>query len=314
MTETRSGTGASGTGASGGSATSNVELEQLREQIAQLQNIIRGTTNVYCIPDPIKQLSEYSGNKKELNAWLQEVEELYEEFKVKGENGAPDTLNTQYFRAIKNKLKGEARTTVCANGNPTTIQGLKRVLQEHFGDQRDFATNLNLLFHTRKGDRSHTTFYNEIKELNTKLKSNLQLHPMTAKDMLEVLTVTKFLDGIGEPLASIIRNSKPHTLEDAYQAVVINKNAEVRKPPQKQKFIPFRKPEAGDGYKRDFKNNNNYKPKHKYPHKPRGEVNHNEVETETEDEAGEEEVEVSAEEESSSDVNFQEVRAERRNT
>lgn len=308
-------------GASKNAGADDDDLEQLRLQIAQLQSIIQGTANVYHIPDPIKQLSEYSGSKRELNAWLQDVDELYEEFKVEGKNGAPDTFNTHYFRAIKNKLKGDARSIVCANGNPNTIPGLKRVLREHFGDQRDFVTNLNFLFHIRKGDRSHNTFYNDIKELNTKLKSNLQLHPMTAREMLEVLTVTKFLDGISEPLASIIRNSKPKTLEDAYQAVVINKNAEVRKPPQKQK-IPFRKPETGHASKLD----RSYKSKQQQrkisshaPHKSRGEVNHNEVEDEEEEE--EEEVELSAEErekeESSSecdDVNFQEARVKKRNT
>lgn len=210
------------------------EIEQLKQQIAQLQNLIVSSGNVYHIPEPIRLLSEYSGCKKELNAFLQEVDDLYNEFKIKGENGAPDSFNALYFRAIKNKLRGEARTVVCAHGNPSTIPDLKRILLENFGDQRDFATNLNTLFHLRKGERSNTKYYSDIKELNTKLKSNLQLNPLSAQDLLEILTITKFTDGISEPLASIIRNSRPKTLEDAYQAVIINQNAEVRKPLPRQ--------------------------------------------------------------------------------
>lgn len=298
MPETRSGAYNMSTGE---------EIEQLRQQIAELQNMIQGAANVYHIPDPIKQLPEYSGNKKELNAWLQEVDELYEEFKVKGENGAPDTFNTHYFRAIKNKLKGDARTIVCANGNPNTILSLKRVLQEHFGDERDFVTNLNFLFHLRKGDKTNTKFYNDIKELNTKLKSNLQLHPMPSSDLLDILTVTKFLDGVSEPLASIIRNSKPKNLEDAYQSVVINQNAEVRKPQYKPKS-QFRKPESKPETK-PFMKNVYKKP---FPQKPRVEVNNNELDEETEEET--EEMEKEEEVSECDDLNFQEVRMGKRNT
>lgn len=303
MPETRSTTAAGNNNAE--------EIEQLRQQIAQLQNIVQGTANVYHIPDPIKQLSEYTGNKKELNSWLHEVDDLYEEFKVKGENNAPDTFNAHYFRAIKNKIKGEARTVICANGNPSTIHELKRVLREHFGDQRDFATNLNSLFHLKKGERSNTKFYNEIKELNTKIKSNLQLHPITANNLIEIITVTKFLDGISEPLASIIRNSKPKNLDDAYQAVIINQNAEVRKPLHKQKYDNAKPPfyNSANKPKYDTKPHEKYVQKKPFPHKPRAEVNNNELEERVEDEEEEEvEVEEPSTDEECDELNFQKAR------
>lgn len=253
------------------------EIEQLKQQLQDLQAIIQGSERAYHIPDPIKQLSEYSGNKKELNAWLQEIDELYEEFKIKGQRGAPDTFNAHYLRAIKNKLKGEARTVVCANGNPETFEKLKEILRENFGDQRDFTTNLNQLFHLRKGERSNHKYYSEIKELNTRLKANLQMHPLNSAQLLEIITVTKFLDGINEPLASIIRNSKPSTLEDAYQAVIINQNAEVRKPVYKPK-PPFGQNTSAQNSERKVKSYDtrpNYKPKTFQP-RPKVETNNTE--------------------------------------
>lgn len=288
--------------------TRNSEIEQLRQEIAQLQNLIRGSGNTYTIPDPIKQLPEYSGSKKELNAWLQEVDELYNEFKVKGERGAPDTFNSHYFRAIKSKLKGEARAVVCANGNPETITQLTHILRENFGDQRDFATNLHNLFHFRRGDRNSHKFYSDIKELNTKLKANLQLHPMLPSQILELITVTKFLDGVNEPLASIIRNSKPKTLEDAFQAVVINQNAEVRKPMHKQK--PSSAPQQGTANGANkFKKPDPTAQRRPFHPKPRVETNNTEETEPVEDDEEEEENEFEEEVTSEADeLNFQQVR------
>lgn len=53
------------------------EIEQLKSQIAELTELIRGNANLFHIPDPIKQLSEFSGNRKEFIIWLDEVDQLY---------------------------------------------------------------------------------------------------------------------------------------------------------------------------------------------------------------------------------------------
>ena len=209
------------------------EVQHLRDQVADLRSRINQGPDIdlYRIPDPIKFLSEFSGNKKELNAWLEEVDELFQAFKVKGENGSPDTLNSAYLRAIKNKIKGDARTQLCANGNPNTIPGIKKVLLEQYGDQHDIATNLSALFHVRKGEQGQQKFFNTVKEVNTKLKANLQTNPLSACELIEMISVTKYLDNIGEPLASIIRSKGPKNLEDAYHFVVLNQNAEHRTKP-----------------------------------------------------------------------------------
>ncbi|XP_055623367.1 uncharacterized protein LOC129766797 [Toxorhynchites rutilus septentrionalis] len=221
--------------------------------------------------------------KKELPAWLEELEEIYQMYLVKGDNNAPDTIPSHYMRAIKNKIKGDARTVLCANGNPNTIPGIKRVLSEIYGDQKDLATNLSHLFHMKRGDRNNHKFYTDVKELSTKIKMNLSLNPLQTNDLIEILIVTKYLDNIGEPLASIIRQSKPTTLEDAYQSVCINQNAEVRNRPSYSKF-----PRQKDNYK-DKPNSNGeaksnpprFKPAAKPFHKNKAEVHNNEVNDDT---------------------------------
>lgn len=272
------------------------ELEELRAELAELRSQVVGGSSrdgdAFRLPDPFKYLSEFSGNKKELSAWLEEIQEIYEDFKVKNQTGGY-SLNSLYIRAIKNKVKGEARTLLCANGNPNTIEGIKKILLEHYGDEKDFTTNLSTLFHVRKGDKSHIKFYNDIRELNTKLKANLQSKPLSGHEIIEILTIARYLDNIQEPLGSIIRNSKPKNLEEAHQAVLLNLNAESRlhrqkpsgPPGQKQPTKYFNKnnndpdKQGGDsGKTRNTPHKQNSFKRQQFKPQPRAEANNNEVE------------------------------------
>lgn len=232
-------------------------VEALRAELAELRTQVARTSqggDAFKLPDPFKYLSEFSGNKKELSAWIEEVDELFNDFKVRNENGGY-SLDSLYIRAIKNRVKGEARTILCANGNPNTIDGIKKILVEHYGDEKDFTTNLSTLFRTKKGDKSHLRFYNEIKETNTRLKANLQSKPLTSHEIIEIITVAKYLDNIQEPLGSIIRNSKPKNLEEAHQAVLLNINAESRA--ANPKPLGPSTPKQSPKYPNKYNNNNN---------------------------------------------------------
>lgn len=267
------------------------EIEQLKATVAELQELIIGNGNYdkFKLPDPVRNMSDFTGNKKELAAWLEELDELYDMYIVKGSKDEPDYFPAHYMRAIKNKIKGDARTVLCANGNPNTIPGIKMILIENYGDQRDLATNLSHLFHMKRGERNNLKFYSDMKELSSKIKTNLNLNPVKINDLIEMIIITKYLDNIGEPLASIIRQSKPATLEQAYQAVCINQNAEARNRPAHSS-----KPR----YKENNTNNNNYsskqesssytKPVKKYPvqqqnkYRAKAEIHNNEMEAERE--------------------------------
>lgn len=122
------------------------EMEELRSELAELrfQVVARNSqgSDAFKLPDPFKFLSEFSDNKQELSAWIEEVDELYNDFKIKNQQSG-FSLSSLYIRAIKNKVKGDARTVLCANGNPNTVDGIKKVLIENYGDEKDFTTNLS---------------------------------------------------------------------------------------------------------------------------------------------------------------------------
>lgn len=262
-------------------AQTSSEVQQLRDQVAQLQNqLSNSNVDMFRIPDPIRHLSEFTGNKIELNAWLDEVREIYDLFRIKGENGNPDSMNSSYIRAIKNKIRGDARAVLCANGSPNTIPAIIEILKQNYGDQRDFATNVSILFNIKRGDKNHNKFYNEVKELITKLKANLHAHPLTALEIVDLISVTKYLDNIDEPLGSIIRSRQPKTVEDAYHFVSINKNAETRAKPFKNKFVGSAKINTAPPVQQQRPN----KPFKRYTNNnaPRAEHNSNEVNIEEE--------------------------------
>lgn len=305
--------------------TRQSEIEQLKAQLdelkLQLQRQTQGNqVNPFVIPDPIKNMSEFSGNRRELSAWLEELDEIYDDYVIKGHNGAPDTFDGHYIRAIKNKIRGEARTILCANGNPKTIAGIKAILLENYGDQKDLTTNLSLLFHLKKGDKTNIRFFNEIKEINTKLKSNLQTKPLSVNELLDIITISKYLDNIAEPLASIIRQSNPSTLETAYQAVCVNQNAETRNKPvrydkNQRSFSNFTKP----GNSNNGSSSHPPKPYYRPPierttdkktpthRKMKVEANVNEL-GETASEHSEEEIEEVVSSDECDELNFQRVR------
>lgn len=306
------------------------EIDALRDELAGLRAQIVPPTqaqggDAFRLPDPFKYLSEFTGNKKELSAWLEEVDDLYNDYKVKTSNGGY-SLSSLYIRAIKNKVKGEARTLLCANGNPNTIDGIKRILVEHYGDEKDFITNLSTLFHTRKGDKSHTRFYNDMREVNIKLKANLQTKPLSGHEIIEIITVARYLDNIQEPLGSIIRNSKPKNLEEAHQAVLLNQNAESRVKHKPQTHThqshPFRskytgsdknnnnsdfRPRPGATPNTNYKQNNHDTPFKKQPYvqRVRAEAHNIEVEEAEEPEVINPEEEVDDLEISDEEINFQ---------
>lgn len=307
------------------------EIEELRSELDGLRSQIvtkKEGGDAFRLPDPFKYLSEFAGNKKELSAWIEEVDELYDDFKVQNQDGGY-SLSSLYIRAIKNKIKGEARTLLCANGNPNTIDGIKKILVEHYGDEQDFTTNLSTLFRMRKGDRTHLRFYNEMKETNTRLKANLQSKPLTGHEIIEIITVAKYLDNIQEPLGSIIRNSKPKNLEEAYQAVLLNQNAESRNKPQYSnqtytgKHKPFKPQTANSSSQQQVQFNTSQPNPHKqssfrkpaFQPKPRAEAHNNEVEELNEPEPP---IEIPTEnddlEYSDEELNFQAARGQKSKT
>lgn len=67
------------------------------------------------IPDQIKIIPEFNGNRKETYAWVEDTQDTLDQF----EEYELEPSYKQIIRVIKSKIVGEAREVLIASGNPT---------------------------------------------------------------------------------------------------------------------------------------------------------------------------------------------------
>lgn len=88
----------------------------------QNQNQDQGQDNrvedFFRIPDPIKSLPSFDGNRKQLTAWLTTAEETLNLFKGR----VNDQLFKMYVTAVTNKIEGKAKDILCLAGNPKEFE------------------------------------------------------------------------------------------------------------------------------------------------------------------------------------------------
>lgn len=203
----------------------------LQEEIARLK--ARPTLDpftYYKTPDPIKNLSNFNGNKRETLAWIQEAEDSLKLF----DGFEHEPIYPQLIRAIKGKIIGEAREILIAAGNPSEWADIKDVLLHSYGDKRDLASHIQSLFYITLGKRTISEYYNKIKEIDTAIKSTAnateELKGATKQinALIGLISTTRYVDGLGDNLSMIVRSHRPESLEEAYTYAMQYSNAAYR--------------------------------------------------------------------------------------
>lgn len=203
----------------------------LMEEIATLRaRPVVDPFSYYKTPDPIKNLPTFSGDKRETLAFIQEVEETLELF----ESSKGEPIYAHIIRAVKGKINGEAKAIVIAAGNPTNWDDIKEVLLNSYGDKRDLTSHIQSLFYTTIGKNSLTEYYNKIKRIDTAVKSTANSTQeflgatRQINAFVELISTTRFIDGLDEKLSMIIRSHKPKSLEEAFSYATQYSNASHR--------------------------------------------------------------------------------------
>lgn len=93
-------------------------------------------------PDPIKNLTDFSGNKKETSASLEDAENTVGLFSQYREQA----VYSQLVRAVKNKITGEAKEILISAGNPNRWEEIKEVVMNSYGDRRDLTSHIQFSF------------------------------------------------------------------------------------------------------------------------------------------------------------------------
>lgn len=168
------------------------------------------------IPDAIKLIVPYKGDKKSLAAWLSSVEEKLEHAKSLFPSTADiKSVMPLWLSVIRDKIVDEASDALVARHTDCEWSEMKRVLIEYFGDKRDLCGLVTQICYLKQNTRNITDFYNECRELLSNIVAKLSLDSemkkciKTLSNSYEDMILNSFIDGLDEPYSTLTRVSRP---------------------------------------------------------------------------------------------------------
>lgn len=214
----------------------NAQLRAAQLQFQQNQAgnaaaaVAAGQPDIFRIPDPIKTIPTYDGNKKQLSAWLSTAERTLDLFR--------DRVTAQVFnvyeQTVINKIEGKARDTICVNGNPTNFTEVAEILCSIYGDRKDMATYQTQLWSLKMEESLHS-YYKLTKEIVqnmkalAKQKESYRTHWVAINEFLDQECLAAFINGLNKQYFGYAQASKPEDLESAYAFLCKFQNAEHTK-------------------------------------------------------------------------------------
>lgn len=238
------------------------QLQQQRNQNAEHVAVAAPAgLDVFRIPDPIKTIPTFDGNKRQLSAWLSTAERTLNLFR---ERVAVEVFNV-YEQTVINKIEGKARDTICVNGNPSTFEEAAGILRAIYGDRNDMATYQTQLWSLKMEDSLHP-YYIKTKEIMQNMKSLAKQkelyrdHWDAISEFLDQECLAAFINGLNKPYFGYAQASKPEDLESAYAFLCKFKSAEMTK---KQTQHNLQKPNSKFYSRNDNKETNQQNFSHK---------------------------------------------------
>lgn len=239
----------------------SAQLEHLTQQLAALNarqvaqdsevNLLRTASRVNVtsgndngmlqllsrIPDPIKGIPTFDGNKRQLHAWLTTTETTLTRFRPL----VTDAVFEIYVQAILNKIEGRAKDILCLAGNPSSFDEIKTILIEALGDRQELSTyKARLWANKQTHDMSIKHYYNKTKEMVQNIKTISKQDPLfnahweAISKFIEQDALAAFMAGLKTPYQGYAQASGPKDLEDAYAFLCkfqsTEKIAEVHRP------------------------------------------------------------------------------------
>jgi phage shock protein A len=202
--------------------TKNGELERavhsLNNQV-QNRNPPPNNVDLFKIPDPIKMIPTYSGNRNQLNNWLKTAEDTLDIF----EQVVPQRQFKIYLQAVINKLEGKARDVLCLAGDIENFDSVKDVLLEALGDKQELSTYKSQLWQNRMTEEMTIhKYYSTTKELVQKIKTLSKQKELyktnweAISEFIEEDALAAFISGLKKPYFGYASAARPKSLEEAY--------------------------------------------------------------------------------------------------
>lgn len=181
--------------------------------------VVQITGDIFRIPDPIKSIPTYDGNRKQLQAWITAAENTLKVF----ENLVNPQTYEIYVQAVLNKITGNAKDVVCLAGNPLNFEDVKTILLEAFGDRQELATYKAQLWSNKQNDDMNIhRYYRRTKEImqniKTIAKQNKDYNDNWAIicKFIDEDVLAAFISGLKHPYFGYAQAAKPDNIESAY--------------------------------------------------------------------------------------------------
>lgn len=177
------------------------------------------TLDLFRIPDPIKSIPKFDGNRKQLVSWLKTVEDTLSFF----EPMVQEQQMRIYWQAVQNKIEGKAKDILCLAGNPQTFVEIKQILTDALGDKQELSFYKSQLWATQQMDNmSIHAYYNKTKEILQSIKTLAKQNPiynhswMAISTFIEEDALAAFIAGLKKPYFGYAQAARPKNLEEAY--------------------------------------------------------------------------------------------------
>lgn len=173
--------------------------------------------NEFNTPDIIRNLPEFHGDPRTLHNFLNNATPV-----MRLVTNAPEAVRPFWAAAIRNKIRGAASERLRLYGEPDTWANIRTCLVLHFSENRDKRTLYNELTSLRQ-THGMNKFYDEILEiitaLNQKVTDSNELAQIKQAEIQRNLAegLQVFMNGVHEPLRTILLSRNPPTLSDAYK-------------------------------------------------------------------------------------------------
>lgn len=186
---------------------------------APVQNIAYAQLDLFRIPDPIKSIPSFDGNKKQVTSWLKMAEETLRMFEGMVE---PQQFK-MYLQAVKNKIEGKAKDIICLAGDPENFAEIAQILLEALGDKQELPYYKSQLWGNKQDEgMSVHTFFNKTKEIIQNIKSLARQNPIYSGSwhaicsFIEEDALAAFISGLRKPYFGYAQAAKPKNIEEAY--------------------------------------------------------------------------------------------------
>lgn len=182
------------------------------------------------IPDPIKSLQSFEGNRKQLSSWLNTAENTLNLFKDK----IPPQLYAMYVTAVTNKISGKAKDILCLAGNPQDFDNIKEILINALGDRQELSTYKCQLWQNKMLDSMTIhKYYHRTKEIVQNIKT-LAKQNAKYRDNWEAIStfidedaLAAFISGLRGNYFGHAQAARPKDIEDAYAFLCKFKSQEI---------------------------------------------------------------------------------------